>query len=193
MDDPHRLPLLKKSMKRLVPLLRPNDRVAIVKYSGLPYVDLQSVSANQKDTINKTIDSLDIIGVTHGVKGLEKAYEIAEQNYIEEGNNQIILSTDGLFREEDQKDNSLYRMVRNKAENEGIILSVVGYGDEEGERGQKAIELMEELAADGQGHYIHVHPGNVNEAKDALIKEIKANSIKWEKEEKKEASFWDRF
>ncbi len=178
MDEPYRLPLLKKSMKRLVPLLRPVDRVAIVKYSGVPYVDLRSVSADQQDTIHKVIDSLSVIGVTYGLDGLEKAYEIAEKNYIKKGNNQIIIATDGLFTDSNPKDKDLYKMVENKAEDKEIYLSVVGFGEEGGQRGKKAIKLMKELAQEGQGNYIHVYPGNTDKAKDALIEEIKIQSIK---------------
>ncbi|MCB0509473.1 MAG: VWA domain-containing protein, partial [Bacteroidetes bacterium] len=110
-------------------------------------------------------------GLTYGVNGLQTAYELLQYYYIGDGNNQIILATDGLFSSVNAPitENELNKEVRKQASNNNIRLSVIGFGqDEEGEK------LMQKLASNGEGQFIQIK--NPWEAKTVLIEEIKLNS-----------------
>lgn len=171
MGKENKMELLKESIKSLTTVLRDIDRVAIIAYNQKTSVLLESVPGNEKATILKAIDSLETSGLTYGVNGLQNAYELLQYYYIGDGNNQIILATDGLFSSANAilTENELNREVRKQANENGIKLSVVGFGqDKEGEK------LMEKLAINGSGQFIQIK--NPWEAKTVLIEEIKLNS-----------------
>lgn len=169
MNKPDKLPLLKKSMRELIEVLRDVDKVTIIAYNREPWVVLPTTSVTDKEAILAQIDSLTGKDWTNGVKGLEYAYDLIKENFIVGGNNQIILSTDGLFNSPNSDEtDGLYKFVRREAMDTGIILSVIGFGDEPGAR-----RLMKKLAVNGQGNFIQFDQLG---AAQALIDEIKAQS-----------------
>ena len=170
MGKPQKLPLLKKSMNQLVEVLRDVDQVAVMTYSTNPTTLIGTTSADQKDKIMPAIESIKPSGMTYGVKGLEAAYEMAHDNYIKGGNNQIIISTDGLFNSPKFDQKAFMDRVKLEA-SRGIIVSVIGFGDD-----SEAIKLMKKLARVGEGNFIHI--SDSYEARFALINEIKDNSKK---------------
>jgi Ca-activated chloride channel family protein len=97
MSDPNKLPLLKASFKLLTQQLRPQDQVAIVVYAGAAGVVLPSTSGANKSTIIKALDELQSGGSTAGGAGIRLAYAIAKENLRKEGNNRVIIATDGDF------------------------------------------------------------------------------------------------
>jgi Ca-activated chloride channel family protein len=97
MTPPNKLPLLKSSFRMLVDQLRPEDRVAIVVYAGAAGLVLPSTRGSDRETILCAIDRLEAGGSTAGGAGIRLAYEIAQQHFMEDGNNRIILATDGDF------------------------------------------------------------------------------------------------
>jgi len=97
MDHPNKSPLLKKGMKLLVNELRPVDRVSIVTYAGNPGLVLPSTPGNEKESISRALDSFRPGGFTGGAAGIKLAYKIAKENFVEGGNNRVILATDGDF------------------------------------------------------------------------------------------------
>lgn len=171
MDKDNRLDLLKQSIKSLVPKLRDIDRVAIIAYNQKTDLVLESIEGTQKEIINNAIDSLKPYGLTYGVNGIQQAYEILEYYYRGDGNNQIILATDGLFSEVNQpiSERELFKLVRQKANQENIKLSVVGFGkDDEGDN------LMNKLASNGNGKFLKIK--NPWEAETVLVREIEIQS-----------------
>jgi len=165
-----KLPLLKTAIKNLVSDLREIDKVAIVTYATDPSVVLSSTKANNKDEIYGIIDSLTAGGLTFGVKGVRTAYGISLENYIINGNNQLILATDGLFERKEHQDESLFKIVRTNKNNEKIKFSVIGFGDD-----KEAIRKMKRLANEGSGNYIYIPDENA--ASETLIEEIKQHSL----------------
>src|SRR5690606_23167032 len=97
MFSDNKLPLVKSSLKLLVDQLRDQDRVAIVTYAGNAGVKLESTSGSQKMKIKGAIDELEAGGSTAGGAGIKKAYELARQNFMKDGNNRIVLASDGDF------------------------------------------------------------------------------------------------
>ncbi|MGB1247884.1 MAG: VWA domain-containing protein [Chitinophagales bacterium] len=172
MGKENKMELLQSSIKNLSTVLRDIDRVAILAYNQKTAVILESVLGDEKDIIQDAIDSLKTGGLTYGVNGIQKAYEMLEYYYIGDGNNQIILATDGLFSSvnNNMTEGELNKLVKSKV-NEGIKMSVIGFGKD-----QDGIKLMEKLARNGDGQFIQIK--NKWETENILINEIKLNSKK---------------
>ncbi len=168
MKKSDKLPLLKTSMTNLTKALRKVDRISVITYSITSDVLMPSTTADNKNEIFKMIDSLSTRGYTNGVKGLQTAYEIAEQNFISGGNNQIILATDGLFNNPGYSEDELFSMVKEKTKDD-IILSVIGFGQD-----NDALRLMKRLSSKGSGSFIQIPDKQA--ADEILINEIKLQS-----------------
>jgi len=164
MDEPNKLPLLKQSFKVLMDKLRPQDRVAIVVYAGAAGVVLPSTSCNNKDKIIAAFEQLQAGGSTAGGEGIDLAYKIAKENFITNGNNRVILATDGDFNVGQSSDASLVRQIEGKR-NDGIFLTILGFG-----MGNYKDSKMEKLSNAGNGNYAYID--NILEAKKTLGKEI---------------------
>lgn len=163
-----KLPKLKESMKQLVAMLRDIDYVTIISFSRDAQVHIPATRASEKDYIYAMIDSLTPYSYTNGTKGIMMGYELAQQQFIANGNNQLIVSTDGEFNNPNFDPGELLSDIRKQADN-GIILSVVGFGDiPEGKK------LMRKMANSGNGNYIHFEEGDMS---NALIEEIRAQSV----------------
>lgn len=164
MDAPYKLPLLKSSFGMLVDQLGEKDRIAIVVYAGAAGVVLPSTSCTDKATILKALDKLEAGGSTAGGEGIELAYKIAQENFIKEGNNRIILATDGDFNVGPSSSAALVKMIEEKRES-GVFLSVLGFG-----MGNYKDSKMEELADYGNGNYYYID--DLFEAKKVLVSEM---------------------
>jgi len=164
MSDPNKLPLLKQSFKILIEKLRPADRVAMVVYAGAAGLVLPSTSCDEKDEIIKAFDKLEAGGSTAGGEGIKLAYKIAKENFIDGGNNRIVLATDGDFNIGESSDAAMERLIEKKRE-EGIFLTVLGFG-----MGNYKDSKMEKLSNSGNGNYAYID--NILEAKKTLGKEF---------------------
>ena len=164
MMGPGRLPLVKSSLKMLVDQLRDIDRVAIVTYAGSAGVKLESTAGSQKMKIKTAIDELEAGGSTAGAAGIKKAYEIARQNFIQGGNNRIILASDGDFNVGQSSDESMEELISSESKS-GVFLTVLGYG-----MGNLKDSKMEILADKGHGNYAYID--NISEARKAMVTEF---------------------
>ncbi len=164
MDEPNKLPLVQASMNMLVDQLREKDKVAIVVYAGSAGLVLPSTSGVNKIKIKEAIDNLEAGGSTAGGEGIQLAYKTASENYIQNGNNRIILATDGDFNVGPSSDDELVRMVE-KERKRGVFLSVLGYG-----MGNYKDNKMQQLADKGNGNHSYID--NINEARKVLVSEF---------------------
>ncbi len=164
MSAANKLPLLKKSFKILIEKLRPTDKVAMVVYAGAAGVVLPSTRCDEKETIMKAFDKLQAGGSTAGGAGIKLAYKIAKENFIKEGNNRVILATDGDFNIGASSDAAMERLIESKRD-EGIFLTVLGFG-----MGNYKDSKMEKLSNAGNGNYAYID--NILEAKKTLGKEF---------------------
>lgn len=164
MNSPNKLPLLKSGFKLLVQQLRPQDKVAIVVYAGAAGLVLPSTSGNEKDKIMAALDRLEAGGSTAGGAGIKLAYQVAKNNFQEEGNNRIILATDGDFNIGESSNASMERLIEQKRE-EGVFLTVLGFG-----MGNYKDSKMETIADKGNGNYAYID--NILEAKKVLVNEF---------------------
>jgi Ca-activated chloride channel family protein len=159
-----KLPLVKASMKLLVDQLREQDRVAIVVYAGKAGLVLPSTSGAEKSLIKGTIDKLEAGGSTAGGEGIRLAYKVAEENFKEDGNNRVILCTDGDFNVGESSDDDMETLIEEQREN-GVYLTVLGYG-----MGNYKDSKMQKLADKGNGN--HAYIDGLNEAKKVLVNEF---------------------
>ena len=164
MNNPNKLPLLKKSFKLLVENMRADDRVAIVVYAGAAGLVLPSTPGKEADKILAALDKLSAGGSTAGGAGIKLAYKIAKENFIKDGNNRIILATDGDFNVGASSDGEMVRLIEEKRK-EGVFLTVLGLG-----RGNYKDAKMEKLADKGNGNYAYID--TIMEAKKVLVTEM---------------------
>jgi Ca-activated chloride channel homolog len=164
MQSEDKLPLVKQAFRALVQELRPRDRVAIVVYAGAAGLVLPSTSGAEKATILEAIDRLEAGGSTAGGAGLKLAYDVARENYLQEGNNRLILATDGDFNVGVSSDAEMIRLVEARRE-EGTFLTVLGFGT-----GNLKDTKMEQMADKGNGHYAYID--NFREAHKVFVREF---------------------
>ncbi|MBC7873244.1 MAG: von Willebrand factor type A domain-containing protein, partial [Ferruginibacter sp.] len=164
MDEPNKLPLVQASMNMLVEQLREQDKVAIVVYAGSAGLVLSSTSGSNKVKIKEAIDNLEAGGSTAGGEGIKLAYKTAKDNFIKNGNNRIILATDGDFNVGVSSDDDLVRMIEQERKS-GVFLSVLGYG-----MGNYKDNKMQQLADKGNGNHSYID--NINEARKVLVNEF---------------------
>jgi Ca-activated chloride channel homolog len=181
MDMPDRLPLVKKSLNIMLDNLHPDDKIAIVVYAGAAGLVLPSTSITEKDIIKKAINNLSAGGSTAGGQGIRLAYQVAKENFIPNGNNRIILATDGDFNVGVSSTSELVRMVEEKRK-EGIYLTICGYG-----MGNYKDGRLEQISAAGNGVYFYID--NLREAERVFSRELRANLFTIAKDVKIQVEF----
>ncbi len=160
----NKLPLLKNAFRMLVNELRDEDRVAIVVYAGAAGIVLESTPGDKKEKILTALDKLSAGGSTAGGEGLKLAYKIASEHFIEEGNNRIILATDGDFNVGVSSNAEMERLVE-KERDRGIFITVLGFG-----MGNYKDDKMEIIANKGNGNYSYID--NIQEARKVVVSEF---------------------
>jgi Ca-activated chloride channel family protein len=164
MQDENKLPLVKASMQMLVDQLREEDHVAIVVYAGAAGLVLPSTPGSEKIKIKQAIQSLEAGGSTAGGAGIKLAYATAKQHFNKEGNNRVILCTDGDFNVGASSDDAMERLIEEERKS-GVFLTVLGYG-----MGNYQDAKMQKLADKGNGN--HAYIDQINEAKKVLVNEF---------------------
>jgi Ca-activated chloride channel family protein len=163
MESPDKLPLLRRSMKLMVETLDADDRVAIVVYAGAAGVVLEPTSGAEQQTIMAALDRLQAGGSTNGGQGIERAYDLARQNFAPGAINRVILATDGDFNVGTTSQADLESLIVRERES-GVFLSVLGLGT--GNLGDATMEL---LADKGNGNYAYLD--SITEARKVLVTE----------------------
>ena len=164
MSSPNKLPLVKASMKMLVDQLREQDKVAMVVYAGSAGLVLPPTSGDNKTKIKEAIDNLEAGGSTAGGAGIKLAYKMAKENFVKNGNNRVILCSDGDFNVGESSDDALERMIEQERKS-GVFLTILGYG-----MGNYQDAKMQKLADKGNGN--HAYIDGISEAKKVLVNEF---------------------
>ena len=181
MDDPNKLPLLKRAFGLLVDNLQSTDTVSIVTYAGSAGVVLKPTKASDKAAILGALDNLEAGGSTAGAEGIALAYQVAAQNKSADGVSRVILATDGDFNVGIDEPDQLKTFIKGKRD-EGISLSVLGFG-----RGNLDDALMQALAQNGNGNASYID--NLQEARKVLVEEAGANFVTIAKDVKLQVEF----
>lgn len=166
MKDSAKLPVMQNALHFLIDNLRPIDKITFITYSDSVKILKEGVSASNKKELNEVVDKLKARGLTKGKKAILFGLDVALMNYIENGNNQIILATDGKFRfyPDDQK------LYTSKQGSKSVKLSTMAFGND-----KDALKNLKEIAGIGKGNYIHIK--NKHAANEQLLEEIKQNSL----------------
>jgi len=166
MKDSAKLPVMQHALHFLIDNLRPIDKITFIAYADSVKVIREGISAANKKDLHEVVDKLKARGLTKGKKAILFSLDVALMNYIPNGNNQIILTTDGKFRfyPDDQK---LYLA---KQGDKSVKLSTMAFGND-----KEAMKNLQEIAENGKGNFIHIK--NRLKAKEQLLDEIKQNSL----------------
>ncbi len=164
MQSQNKLPLLKKSLQLLTQKLRAQDKISLVVYAGASGTVLEPTSGDNKGAILEALESLTAGGSTNGAAGIRLAYLKAQQAYIPNGVNRVILATDGDFNVGTTNFEALKSLAEEKRKT-GIFLTTLGFGS-----GNYNDRLMEQLADVGNGNYAYVD--SLMEAQKVLVTEM---------------------
>jgi Ca-activated chloride channel family protein len=181
MGSSDKLPLLVRAFELLVDNLRPKDRISIVVYAGAAGVVLEGGDSSNKREIYDALDDLEAGGSTAGGEGIELAYKVAERNFIEGGNNRIIIATDGDFNVGISDVGQLEDFISEKRDS-GVFLSVLGFGT-----GNLRDDVLESLADHGNGVYFYID--SYKEAEKVFLNELGASMVTVAKDVKLQIEF----
>jgi len=167
MRDSLKLPVMKTALHKLITAVRDIDTITFVTYATKVKIIKEGVSGCDKETLHALVDSLKAKGMTAGRTAILFSQQVAQKHFIQNGNNQIIIATDGEFKFE-QEDFATWkkRQVGKK-----IILSTVAFGEE-----KTALRNLKDLASKGEGSFIPINQKSGSEEK--LLEEIKLRSRK---------------
>jgi Ca-activated chloride channel family protein len=181
MSSANKLPLLQKSLKLLLEKLDDRDKVAIVAYAGSAGLVLPSTPASKKGNIINALEQLRAGGSTAGGAGIQLAYQVAKENLITNGNNRVILCTDGDFNVGVSSTGDLVRLIEEKRKDD-IYLTICGFG-----MGNYKDSRMEQISNAGNGNYFYID--NIQEAKKVFAREMRANLFTIAKDVKIQVEF----
>lgn len=166
MKDTNKLKVMQYALHNLIDALRPNDKITFITYADSVKIIRDGLSGDNKKELNEVVDKLKAKGLTKGNKAILFSLDVALKNYISNGNNQIILATDGKFRfyPDDQK------TYITKQGDKSIKFSTMAFGND-----KDAMKNLKEIAEIGKGNFIHIK--SRVKAKEQLLNEIKENSL----------------
>lgn len=179
MSSADKIDMVKESFKQLTSILGENDKVSIVTYSGSSATLLEGSS--DKDEICKVLDSLKTNGGTNGSGGITAAYECAMNNFIEGGNNRVIIASDGDMNLGITSKGGLVDLISEKKES-GVFLTVLGYGS-----GNYSDSNMEGIADAGNGNYYYIDC--IEEAERVLCEKLMETTVTVAKDVKMQVEF----
>ncbi len=170
MKDDDKMVKLKKSLRRMILMLREVDVLTVIAYNSSSWEVLPPTPVRENEAIVALIDSLQPTGYTNGVKGMESAYESLFDQLIPDGNNQLIIATDGKFNSSKFSEKDAVQLVKTNSD-KGIVLSIIGFGED-----REATKLMRKLAKEGNGSFMQINQGE--NPTELLADEIKFRSQK---------------
>jgi Ca-activated chloride channel family protein len=181
MQSAAKLPLLKQSMGLLIDAMREEDHVAIVAYAGAAGLVLPPTSGARKDEIMNAVHALEAGGSTAGGEGLRLAYRVAREHFRDDGNNRVILATDGDFNVGESSDAAMIRLIEEHR-GDGIFLTVLGFGT-----GNLKDSKMEAIADHGNGNYAYID--SLDAARKVLVHEMGGTLLTVAKDVKLQVEF----
>ncbi|MBZ9676070.1 VWA domain-containing protein [Mesorhizobium sp. ES1-1] len=181
MNEPDKLPLLKSAFRLLVSKLKTDDTISIVTYAGDAGTVLMPTRVAEKDKILNAIDNLQPGGSTAGEAGIKEAYRLAQQSFIKDGVNRVMLATDGDFNVGQTDDDDLKRLIESERQT-GVFLSVFGFG-----RGNLNDQMMQTIAQNGNGTAAYID--TLAEAEKVLVEDASSTLFTIAKDVKIQVEF----
>ena len=181
MNQANKLPLVQRGMRMLIEQLGERDRVAIVTYAGKAGLVLPSTPGDEKAKITGAIDDLQPGGSTAGAAGIELAYKIALENFVEEGVNRVLLCTDGDFNVGTSNMGDLVRLAEKQAK-ENVFLSILGFGMD-----NLNDAMLEQVSGKANGTYAFID--TETEARKVLVDQMSGTLVTIAKDVKIQVEF----
>ncbi|MCE9584605.1 MAG: VWA domain-containing protein [Planctomycetes bacterium] len=164
MSEANKLPLVQDSLRLLVSRMREQDRISMVVYAGSAGLVLPPTSGAHRKEIEAAINNLAAGGSTNGGQGIQLAYQVAQDNFIKDGINRVLLCTDGDFNLGISSASGLSSLIEAKRQS-GVFLSVLGFG-----MGNYADSHMQQLADKGNGNAAYID--SIGEARKVLVEQM---------------------
>lgn len=181
MDQANKLPLVKRSLEALVNQLDERDRVAIVVYAGAAGLVLPATSGHDAKAILEALRRLDAGGGTAGGAGIQLAYKVAREQFVEGGVNRVILCTDGDFNIGMTQTGDMQRLIEEEAKS-GVFLTALGFG-----MGNYKDSMLETLSNKGNGNYAYID--DFSEARKVLVDQMLGTMVTIAKDVKIQVEF----
>ena len=183
MQSADKLPLVKESLKVLLDRLDERDSVSYVVYAGsegvvLPPTTLDAVGRK------RAVDALEKLtagGSTNGGAGIQRAYQIAADQFRKGGVNRVILCSDGDFNVGVTGTSQLVSLVKERAA-ANIYLSVLSFGT-----GNLNDEMLEAISRDGNGNYYYID--GIREARKVFLQKLSGTLVTIAKDVKLQLEF----
>jgi Ca-activated chloride channel homolog len=150
MDEPTKLPWVKKSLAYLTEHLKAGDTVSIVTYAGGVRLVLPPTGMDHRDKIVAALDDLKANGSTAMASGIDLAYEQAMDGLQPGTTARVIVCTDGDANVGPSSHDEILKIIESRAK-AGITLSTIGFG-----MGNYKDTLMEQLADKGNGNNYYI-------------------------------------
>lgn len=167
MRQADKIELMKYSLLQLSEMLRPEDQFSIITYASNVQVLLPPTSGASKDMIQNEIKALNANGFTAGGEGIKLGYKTALKAKFSNGNNHVIIITDGAFN----RNSGNYKKHIKKYKKKGITMSVVGIKNKE-----RDINEMIKVAELAGGRYVPIM--KLSDARTNLKEEVRIQSYK---------------
>jgi Ca-activated chloride channel family protein len=142
---------------------------------------LPPTAGSQKARVLATLSRLEAGGSTAGAEGIRLAYQLAREGFLKDGNNRVVLATDGDFNIGVTSEGELVRLIEKEREG-GVYLTVLGFGT-----GNLQDAKMEQLADHGNGHYAYID--TLLEARRVLVEQMGATLLTVAKDVKLQVEF----
>jgi secreted protein with Ig-like and vWFA domain len=183
MQSQDKLPLVKDSLKILIDRLDERDSVSYVVYAGSEGVVLPptTLDAAGRDRALAALDKLTAGGSTNGGAGIQRAYQIAAEQFRKGGVNRVILCSDGDFNVGVTNTDSLVSLVKERAA-ANIYLSVLSFGT-----GNLNDEMLEKISGDGNGNYYYID--GIREARKVFLQKLSGTLVTIAKDVKLQLEF----
>lgn len=182
MNSSDKLGMAKKSIITMAENFSSSDKISLVTYAGTANVVLDGIDASEYSAIENAVSSLSASGSTNGEGGLDLAYHTALKNFIEDGNNRIILMSDGDFNVGKRSQQELKDYISEQRD-KGIYLSCIGFGNIY----DYSLVTMETLSKHGNGNWGYIR--NEQDIYKLLVDEIDSTLVTIAKDVKANIKF----
>lgn len=183
MQSSNKLPLVKESLKLLLHQLDERDSVSYVVYAGSEGVVLPPTKITGSGRVQalQALEKLESGGSTNGGAGITRAYQMAQENFIEGGVNRVILASDGDFNVGVTGQDALVKLVKERAA-KNIYLSALAFGT-----GNLNDAMFEAISNDGNGNYFYID--DIREARKVFLENLTGSLITIAKDVKIQVEF----
>ena len=153
MDTPDKLPIVKKALKYVTTKLSDDNLITIITYSKKAKILLPPTQSTESTLINNAIDQLYYGSKSNIHAGLQMAYQVAKEYFVNDGDNQIFLATDGDVAIDKNEKQILQKQKRKN----GIQFNALYVSDKVYPHHQTSLSKLTNI---GGGSFIHLAKTN---------------------------------